>query len=192
MADSSEQPLWLTATKYPTSGIVGLMTCLRQEPGGHRIRYKATLEALWEQRPSSSSSCFLAGKVTNVDHVFHLLPRSLFVSNLESSSPVPPTSPSDSEMQKILQRDLVMNVYRDGKWGSFRHLLLEQGDSFSWGSGGHCLLSQGLENWCEEMLFLLVPRIMHGCIWIRFSRTMACLNVCRQYELAQCPGRLAA
>ncbi|XP_019359228.1 PREDICTED: fatty acid synthase isoform X1 [Gavialis gangeticus] len=92
LADSSEQPLWLTATKYPTSGIMGLMTCLRQEPGGHRI-------------------------------------RSLFVSNLDSSSPVPPTSPSDSEMQKILQRDLVMNVYRDGKWGSFRHLLLEQGQS---------------------------------------------------------------
>ncbi|NXI15750.1 FAS synthase, partial [Irena cyanogastra] len=52
--------------------------------------------------------------------------RCVFVSNLNSSSAVPPTSLSSLEMQKIVQKDLVMNVYRDGKWGSFRHLLLQQ------------------------------------------------------------------
>ncbi|NWU85061.1 FAS synthase, partial [Onychorhynchus coronatus] len=52
--------------------------------------------------------------------------RCVFISNLNSSSAVPPTSLSSLEMQKIVQNDLVMNVYRDGKWGSFRHLPLRQ------------------------------------------------------------------
>ncbi|NXI49651.1 FAS synthase, partial [Chloroceryle aenea] len=52
--------------------------------------------------------------------------RCVFVSNLNPSSAVPPTSLSSLEMQKIVQNDLVMNVYRDGKWGSFRHLPLQQ------------------------------------------------------------------
>uniref|UniRef100_A0A8V5HEL3 Fatty acid synthase n=1 Tax=Melopsittacus undulatus TaxID=13146 RepID=A0A8V5HEL3_MELUD len=54
--------------------------------------------------------------------------RCVFVSNLNPSSSVPSTSPSSLEMQNIVKRDLVMNVYRDGKWGSFRHLPLEQGN----------------------------------------------------------------
>ncbi|NXD84156.1 FAS synthase, partial [Halcyon senegalensis] len=53
--------------------------------------------------------------------------RCLFISNLNPSSAVPATSLSSLEMQKIVQSDLVMNVYRDGKWGSFRHLPLQQG-----------------------------------------------------------------
>ncbi|NXR62112.1 FAS synthase, partial [Rhadina sibilatrix] len=52
--------------------------------------------------------------------------RCVFISNLNPSSAVPPVSPSSLEMQKIVQKDLVMNVYRDGKWGSFRHLPLQQ------------------------------------------------------------------
>ncbi|NXN91414.1 FAS synthase, partial [Rhinopomastus cyanomelas] len=52
--------------------------------------------------------------------------RCVFVSNLNPSSAVPPLTLSSLEMKKILQKDLVMNVYRDGKWGSFRHLPLQQ------------------------------------------------------------------
>ncbi|NXU42098.1 FAS synthase, partial [Drymodes brunneopygia] len=52
--------------------------------------------------------------------------RCAFISNLNPSSAVPPMSLSSLEMQKIVQKDLVMNVYRDGKWGSFRHLPLQQ------------------------------------------------------------------
>lgn len=36
--------------------------------------------------------------------------------------------PSSSELQKVLQGDLVMNVYRDGSWGAFRHFPLERGE----------------------------------------------------------------
>jgi len=35
--------------------------------------------------------------------------------------------PGSSELQKVLQGDLVMNVYRDGSWGAFRHFPLEHG-----------------------------------------------------------------
>ncbi|ERE67869.1 fatty acid synthase [Cricetulus griseus] len=89
LAESSSQPVWLTATDCPTSGVVGLVNCLRKEPGGHRIR------------------CIL-------------------LSNLSTSSHTPKMGPGSSELQKVLKNDLVMNVYRDGAWGAFRHFLLEQ------------------------------------------------------------------
>uniref|UniRef100_A0A673VNW4 Fatty acid synthase n=1 Tax=Suricata suricatta TaxID=37032 RepID=A0A673VNW4_SURSU len=90
LANSSLRPVWLTATSGVTSGVVGLVNCLRKEPGGHRIR------------------CVL-------------------VSNLSSTSHTPSLDPGSSELQKVLQGDLVMNVYREGAWGAFRHFLLERG-----------------------------------------------------------------
>ncbi|XP_027811303.2 fatty acid synthase [Marmota flaviventris] len=89
LAESSSQPVWLTATSCPTSGVVGLVNCLRKEPGGHRIR------------------CIL-------------------LSNLSSTSPIPKVDLGSTELQRVLQGDLVMNVYRDGAWGAFRHFPLEQ------------------------------------------------------------------
>ncbi|VTJ57756.1 Hypothetical predicted protein [Marmota monax] len=89
LAESSSQPVWLTATSCPTSGVVGLVNCLRREPGGHRIR------------------CIL-------------------LSNLSSTSPIPKVDLGSTELQRVLQGDLVMNVYRDGAWGAFRHFPLEQ------------------------------------------------------------------
>ncbi|KAG8507553.1 Fatty acid synthase [Galemys pyrenaicus] len=90
LAATSSRPLWLTAAGCTTSGVVGLVNCLRKEPGGQRVR------------------CVL-------------------VSNLSSKSPVPKLDPGSPEMQKVLRGDLVMNVYRDGAWGAFRHFPLEQG-----------------------------------------------------------------
>lgn len=88
LADDSSRPVWLTAVGCTTSGVVGMVNCLRKEPGGHRVR------------------CIL-------------------VSNLSSTSPVPKMDPGSTELQKVLQGDLVMNVYRDGAWGAFRHFPLE-------------------------------------------------------------------
>jgi fatty acid synthase len=42
--------------------------------------------------------------------------------------------PNSAELQKVLADDLVMNIYRDGAWGAFRHFPLEQGEP-------HCHLS---------------------------------------------------
>lgn len=89
LAEDSAQPVWLTVTGCPTSGVVGMVNCLRKEPGGHRIR------------------CVL-------------------VSNLSSSANVPDLAPGSQELQKVLQGDLVMNVYRNGAWGAFRHFPLEK------------------------------------------------------------------
>ncbi|XP_036196044.1 fatty acid synthase [Myotis myotis] len=38
LADASSRPVWLTASGCATSGVVGLVNCLRKEPGGHRVR----------------------------------------------------------------------------------------------------------------------------------------------------------
>ncbi|KAM6175935.1 fatty acid synthase [Erethizon dorsatum] len=89
LAEASPRPVWLTALGCPTSGVVGMVNCLRKEPGGHRIR------------------CIL-------------------LSNLSSTSRVPKMDPGSAELQKVLKGDLVMNVYRDGAWGAFRHFFLEQ------------------------------------------------------------------
>ncbi|KAJ0060389.1 hypothetical protein NL108_010160, partial [Boleophthalmus pectinirostris] len=86
LSTSSESPIWLTASQ-PHCGVVGLVNCLRQEPGGNRI-------------------------------------RCAFISNLDESSVIPSLVPSEKEMQSLLSKDLVMNVWRDGEWGAFRHQLL--------------------------------------------------------------------
>ncbi|KAG8446408.1 hypothetical protein GDO86_014021 [Hymenochirus boettgeri] len=38
LADSKDHAIWLTTENEPNSGIVGMVNCLRQEPGGNRIR----------------------------------------------------------------------------------------------------------------------------------------------------------
>ncbi|XP_032358725.1 fatty acid synthase [Etheostoma spectabile] len=81
MLESSDSPVWLTAS-HAHCGIVGMVNCLRQEPGGNRI-------------------------------------RCAFVSNLNESSATP-------SLQSVLEGDLVMNVFRDGHWGVFRHQLITQ------------------------------------------------------------------
>nr|AAC50259.1 encodes region of fatty acid synthase activity; FAS; multifunctional protein [Homo sapiens] len=85
--EDSSRPVWLKAINCATSGVVGLVNCLRREPGG--------------------------------------TVRCVLLSNLSSTSHVPEVDPGSAELQKVLQGDLVMNVYRDGAWGVFRHFLLE-------------------------------------------------------------------
>ncbi|XP_073345432.1 fatty acid synthase isoform X2 [Pagrus major] len=86
MVESSDCPVWLTASQAHC-GIVGMVNCLRQEPGGNRI-------------------------------------RCAFVSNLNKASAAPRLQPADKYLQRVLEGDLVMNVFRDGHWGSFRHQLI--------------------------------------------------------------------
>ncbi|KAK7134929.1 hypothetical protein R3I93_018135 [Phoxinus phoxinus] len=88
LAESSDIPVWLIATKGH-NGVVGMVNCLRQEPGGNRI-------------------------------------RCAFVSNLSKDAAVPSLVPTEKGMKALLKKDLVMNVYRDGLWGVFRHQLLTQ------------------------------------------------------------------
>lgn len=88
MMEPSDHPVWLTASQAHC-GIVGMVNCLRQEPGGNRI-------------------------------------RCAFVSNLNASSDAPSLHPAHNSMKPVLKGDLVMNVFRDGHWGAFRHQLISQ------------------------------------------------------------------
>ncbi|XP_076855678.1 fatty acid synthase [Brachyhypopomus gauderio] len=88
LAEESDKPVWLTATQSH-NGVVGMVNCLRQEPGGSRV-------------------------------------RCAFVSNLNESSRAPSLQLTHQDMRELLRKDLVMNVYRDGWWGAFRHQLLSQ------------------------------------------------------------------
>jgi len=48
--------------------------------------------------------------------------RCIFNSNLSLDSKNTQITTNSEEYQSILQKDLVMNVFRDGVWGSFRHI----------------------------------------------------------------------
>lgn len=54
-----------------------------------------------------------------------------FVSNLSESSAAPTLQPGHKSMQSVLDGDLVMNVFRDGHWGVFRHQLISHGTTQS-------------------------------------------------------------
>ncbi|XP_029849141.2 fatty acid synthase [Ixodes scapularis] len=54
---------------------------------------------------------------TGGDHI-----RCIFNASLKGgANPVANFQLASSEHKELVERDLVMNVYRDGKWGSFRH-----------------------------------------------------------------------
>ena len=75
--------VWLVAQDGSANGVVGLVTCLRQEPGGDKVRCIFNQDA----------------KTTQVN--FKAAPHA-----------------------DLLKSDLVMNVTKDGKLGTYRHLSL--------------------------------------------------------------------
>lgn len=80
--------LWLVATDHPANGLVGLVKCLRQEPGGDRV-------------------------------------RAILSSTANPSDTLPPFGFEKPIFSQILINDLVLNVYRNGQIGSFRHYDIE-------------------------------------------------------------------
>ncbi|XP_002741902.2 fatty acid synthase-like, partial [Saccoglossus kowalevskii] len=78
-----KEKIWLLVNGAVDSGIVGMLNCLKQEPGGNRI-------------------------------------RCIFNASLENDAKL--LDLGDKTLKKIMQQDLVMNIYRDGKWGSFHHV----------------------------------------------------------------------
>ncbi|CAN8007233.1 unnamed protein product, partial [Ixodes pacificus] len=99
--DYQERPagenVWLVAEDVGSSGVVGLTNCLRQETGGDHIRWAV-----------------------------HVAEANVFNASLKGgANPVAGFQPASSEHKELVERDLVMNVYRDGKWGSFRHTVTQ-------------------------------------------------------------------
>lgn len=44
-----------------------------------------------------------------------------------ASGDTPTITEKSAEFQSLVDKDLVMNVWRDGLWGSFRHIPLDTG-----------------------------------------------------------------
>ncbi|XP_077491843.1 fatty acid synthase-like [Amblyomma americanum] len=82
------QNVWILSDDTSTSGVVGLMKCLRVERGVHNI-------------------------------------RCLFDASQKTPSNAADMTPESPACKKILERDLVMNVFRDEQWGSYRHLSIQ-------------------------------------------------------------------
>lgn len=55
--------------------------------------------------------------------------RSIFISNLSSSSQPPKIEASSPEFQSLSRKDLTVNIYRDGQWGCFKHIPLPEGNA---------------------------------------------------------------
>ncbi|XP_069124449.1 fatty acid synthase-like isoform X2 [Argopecten irradians] len=72
--------LWLVADKEKHNGILGLVRCLRREPGGEKIR--CIFHADVDDKPGSDTGY----------------------------------------LEDLMRRDLVMNVYKEGAWGSYRQV----------------------------------------------------------------------
>ena len=53
--------------------------------------------------------------------------RGILISNLIPSSQEPQVFEDNPDLQWLVQRDLTQNVFRDGTWGSFRHIPLRTG-----------------------------------------------------------------
>lgn len=83
--------VWLVAKDTPNNGIVGLVNCLRKEPGGDRVRCLFI--------PPSGSGHEESGHEESGHGESILTPE-------------------------LVLKDLVMNVFRHGSFGSFRHLLI--------------------------------------------------------------------
>lgn len=54
--------------------------------------------------------------------------RCVFNASLKASNKLADFSPSNPAYKDVLERDLVMNVFRDGQWGSYRHLATQSED----------------------------------------------------------------
>ncbi|CAL1284486.1 unnamed protein product [Larinioides sclopetarius] len=77
---------WLVAKDNPVSGILGMVNCLKQEPGGERIRL-----------------------------IF--VPRMKNFSLLSLEQPL---------FHSLRTQNLVMNVWQNGSWGSYRHIPVKE------------------------------------------------------------------
>lgn len=68
----------------PLSGVLGLVNCIRREPGCDKVK-----------------CCFINDKA-------------------------PPFDLSDPFYRKQIDKNLAINVWKNGKWGTYRHILLEK------------------------------------------------------------------
>ncbi|XP_063406377.1 fatty acid synthase-like [Mytilus trossulus] len=78
-----QKTLWITVNSQPLSGVIGIVNCLRREPGGNKLR------------------CIFNQGNTALD-----------------------LSSENEEIRQLFRKDLAFNVFKNGQWGSYKHLPL--------------------------------------------------------------------
>ncbi|GBM39328.1 Fatty acid synthase [Araneus ventricosus] len=81
--------VWLVSEESPVNGILGMVNCLKQEPGGEKI-------------------------------------RCVFISRKKQENNFPSFSLEHPFFQNLMTKNLVMNVWKNGTWGSYRHILMKE------------------------------------------------------------------
>ncbi|KAF8774576.1 Fatty acid synthase like protein [Argiope bruennichi] len=81
--------VWLVSEDSPTNGIIGMVNCLKQEPGGERI-------------------------------------RCVFICQKKQENNFPAFSLENPFYNHLVTKNLVMNVFKNETWGSFRHVLIKE------------------------------------------------------------------
>jgi len=100
MFNKQTQRVWLISEKSPNSGIVGLVNCLRKEIGGEKIR------------------CIFVADKQPICLTGYLVP-----SIKSEKCKLTQTVQWTHLFEQLRRADMVMNVFRNGQWGSFRHML---------------------------------------------------------------------
>ncbi|XP_077551457.1 fatty acid synthase-like [Haemaphysalis longicornis] len=102
-------------------------TCIKyaSRPQGHNIWMLA--EDVGTSGVVGLTACLL--KETGGSHI-----RCVFDASLGGPSKVEDFDPSNPAYKQMLERDLVMNVYKDGQWGSYRHILQAGAEQLDSGS----------------------------------------------------------
>ncbi|KFM59156.1 Fatty acid synthase, partial [Stegodyphus mimosarum] len=90
LADDNSGTIWLACEEYATSGTIGMVNCLKHEPGGERV-------------------------------------RCVFIEQPAKGPQLPPFSLDEPFYNHIVKKNLLMNVWKNGAWGSFRHLRIHGG-----------------------------------------------------------------
>lgn len=121
-SDSINKNVWLLANDKYFNGVVGMVNCLRKEPGGERLRF------ILDQRPRSSFK--LSHKEIEFEKIIkpekegEEEKRELLKSNsfIELSS-----IEQDSQLVNLIKQDLIYNcIDLDGRHGSFRHFTISE------------------------------------------------------------------
>lgn len=120
--ESVNKNVWLVANDTQYNGIVGMVNCLRKEPGGERIRF------ILDQRSKSSikfNRCELDFEKTikpekeGEEEKKELLKSNSFI-DIESIK-------NDQFLANLIKQDLIYNcIDREGRLGSFRHFTISE------------------------------------------------------------------
>ncbi|KAG8183231.1 hypothetical protein JTE90_014406, partial [Oedothorax gibbosus] len=88
--ENKKDPIWVIAEDSPVNGIVGMVNCIKQEPGGERV-------------------------------------RCIFISENIKNGKIPPLDFNHPFYKHLKEKNLVMNIWKNGAWGSYRHILKQSG-----------------------------------------------------------------